>query len=75
MRQRKEQRFNLGLMLIVMSCLSSCAPAICEPVVLPQFPYAGPKVADELQNLSAEKYPHLWEWIGRLNKLRLELEN
>ncbi len=75
MRQRKEPRFKLVLMLIVMSCLNSCARDICEPVILPQFPYAGPKVADELQNLSAEKYPHLWEWVGRLNKLRLELEN
>lgn len=75
MWQIKEQRFKLGLMLIVMSYLNSCAPAICEPVVLPQFPYAGLKVADELQNLSAEKYPYLWEWIGRLNKLRMELEN
>jgi hypothetical protein len=44
-------------------------------MILPQFPYAGPMVADELQNLSAEQYPYLWEWVGRLNKLRLELEN
>ena len=62
-------------MLIVMSYLNSCAKTVCEPVVLPQFPYAGSKIADELQNLSAEQYPYLWEWIGRLNKLRLELEN
>jgi len=75
MWQRKELRYKLSLMLIVMSCLSSCAPAVCEQVILPQFPHAGPKVADELQNLSAERYPNLWEWIGRLNKLRLELEN
>ena len=75
MWQKKEPKFKLVLMLIVMSCLGSCAKDICEPVILPQFPYAGPKVADELQNLSAEQYPHLWEWVGRLNKLRLELEN
>lgn len=62
-------------MLIVMSCLNSCVQTTCEEVVLPQFPHAGPQVADELQDLSAEKYPHLWEWVGRLNKLRLELEN
>lgn len=62
-------------MLIVMSCLSSCAKVTCEPMILPQFPYAGLKVADELQNLRADEYPNLWEWIGRLNKLRLELEN
>ena len=62
-------------MLIVMSCLNSCVQTTCEEAVLPQFPYAGPKVADELQNLSAEEYPNLWEWVGRLNKLKLELEN
>lgn len=58
-----------------MSYLSSCAPVICEQIVLPEFPYAGPKVADELQHLSVEEYSALWEWIGRLNKLRQELEN
>lgn len=62
-------------MLIVMSCLNSCVQTTCEETVLPQFPYAGPMVADELENLSAGQYPYLWEWIGRLNKLRLELEN
>lgn len=61
-------------MLIVMSCLSSCAPVVCEPLALPQFPYAGSNVANELQNLSAEDFPALWEWLGRLNKLRQELE-
>lgn len=62
-------------MLIVMSCLNSCAPVVCEDPLLPQFPHAGTNVADELQNLNAEEYPNLWEWIGRLNKLRQELEN
>lgn len=62
-------------MLIAMNCLSSCTPVICETPILPQFPHAGVKVADELKNLSAEQYPSLWEWLGRLNKLRMELEN
>ena len=61
-------------MLIVISFLNSCAPEICEQSVLPQFPRAGVQVADELQTLSSEEFPHLWEWIGRINKLRLELE-
>jgi hypothetical protein len=38
------------------------------------FPKAGVKVADELEHLSFEEYPHLWEWIARLNKMRKELE-
>ena len=61
-------------MLLVMSCLGSCAPANCE-LPLPQFPPAGPKVADELQNLSAEQYPATCDWIDRLDKLRRELKN
>lgn len=62
-------------MLTVMSCLSSCAQTVCEQRFMPAFPHAGPKVADELENLDAAHYPHLWEWVGRLNKLRQELEN
>ncbi|MEE6207856.1 MAG: hypothetical protein VZR95_07380 [Alphaproteobacteria bacterium] len=75
MWHKSGQKFRLGLMLGVMSCLSSCAPAVCECEINPVFPYAGAPVANELQNLSATEYPYLWEWIGRLNKLRMELEN
>jgi len=42
---------------------------------LPQFPLAGAQVAAELEHLSAEEYPRLWEWLARLNKLKQELEN
>lgn len=62
-------------MLSVMSCLSSCAREVCECEINPVFPHAGIAVANELQTLSAAEYPYLWEWIGRLNKLRLELED
>ena len=75
MWRRKEQKYNLSLMLIVISFLNSCAPEICEQSVLPQFPHAGAKVANELQTLSSEEFPNLWEWIGRINKLRMELED
>lgn len=61
-------------MLLVTSCLNCCAKVNCEQYELPVFPKGGAPVADELQNLSAEEYPHLWEWLARLNKLRLELE-
>ena len=61
-------------MLIVMSCLSCCAAVNCEPLPMPEFPVGGAKVADELQHLSAEEYPSLWEWLARLHKLKLELE-
>lgn len=71
----RERKFKQLLMLAAMSCLSSCAPAVCETNILPQFPYAGPQVAAELQNLSAEDYPYFWDWLARINKLRMELEN
>lgn len=62
-------------MLLAMSLLNSCTTVNCEQMLLPQFPYAGTKVATEMENLSAEDFPYLWEWIARLNKLRQELEN
>lgn len=61
-------------MLLALIFLSSCAQANCEFYSLPAFPKAGVKVADELENLSFENYPNLWEWIARLNKMRKELE-
>ena len=61
-------------MLLVMNCLNSCAPVHCEIYNPPVFPKAGIKVADELESLSFNEYPNLWDWIGRLNKMRKELE-
>lgn len=72
---KKEQKFKLSPMLLAMSLLNSCATVNCEPEITPLFPYAGAKVATEMENLSAEDFPNLWEWIARLNKLRQELEN
>ena len=31
-------------------------------------------MADELENATAVDYPATWEWIGRIDKLRQELE-
>ncbi len=61
-------------MLLVLNCLNSCAAANCEISALPVFPKAGAKVADELENLSVDEYPNLWEWIARLNKMRKEIQ-
>ncbi len=62
-------------MLLALSLLNSCKGANCENITLPQFPHAGPKVATEVESLSIEEFPNLWEWFARLNKLRQELEN
>lgn len=59
-------------MLVVMSCLSSCNTTVYN--YCPMYPIAGPKVAQELEQISAQAYPYTWEWLGRINKLRQELE-
>ena len=40
----------------------------------PVWPTAGQAVAAELEKASCSEFPNTWEWIGRLNKLRQELE-
>ena len=72
MGKKSEQIFILGLMLIAMSCLNSCAKTCYN--TCPVYPIAGERVAQELENLSTEQAPNFWEWLGRVNKLRQELE-
>ena len=57
-------------MLLALSCLSSCATTNYDNC--PIYPVAGEKVAKELE--SAGDLPNTWEWIGRVNKVREELE-
>lgn len=57
-------------MPVVMSCLSSCTPVSSD--YCPVYPVAGEKVAAELEQ--AGDLPATWEWIGRIDKLRRELE-
>lgn len=38
------------------------------------YPVGGAKVGAELSRLDVKDYPHTWEWIGRIDKLRQELE-
>lgn len=62
----------LVLMFLVMSCLSSCAPVSSD--YCPVYPVAGVAVAAELEKASYSEFPNTWEWIGRIDKLRRELE-
>ena len=67
------------LMPAVLLCLSSCVAEPSEPVCsCPVYPVAGPEVARELEQAQSLKFKtvidHTWEWIGRINKLRQELE-
>ena len=70
MLKRKKLIFILAGVLLVQSCLSSCTTTSYNNC--PAWPIAGEKVAKELE--SAGELPYTWEWIGRINKLREELE-
>lgn len=62
----------LALMPVVINCLSSCTTECYN--TCPVYPAAGKSVAEELSNLEETQYPNTWEWIGRINKLREELD-
>ena len=53
-------------------CLSSCVKASYD--FCPIYPVAGEKVAQELEQIEFEKAENFWEWLGRIEKLREELE-
>ncbi|MBQ9732070.1 MAG: hypothetical protein IJV97_03170 [Alphaproteobacteria bacterium] len=55
-----------------MLCLSSCTQKNYN--YCPIYPIAGSNVANELQRLNYQDYPYTWEWIGRIDKLRQELD-
>lgn len=59
-------------MLTVVNCLSSCTATNYN--FCPQYPIAGLKTAIELEQIEYESAPYFWEWMGRINKLRQELE-
>jgi len=59
-------------MLIVMNLLTSCKQVNYDNC--PVYPVAGKKVAQELKKADYDEYPNTWEWLGRINKLRQELE-
>ena len=63
------KKFLQLLLLISLSCLSSCAAESFS--VCPAWPLAGPAVADELTAVEGKNF---WEWMGRIDKLRQQLE-
>ena len=72
MLKSKSQKFILVLMPLVLSCLSSCTTTNYN--LCPRYPIAGEKVASELEQIPAKDLEATWEWLGRINKLRQELE-
>lgn len=51
-----------------------CSCSTMEYYSCPVYPVGGPKVGAELSTLDGAKYAHTFEWIGRIDKLRQELE-
>ena len=38
------------------------------------FPKGGPEVGKEIDQIPYQGYEHFWEWLGRLQKLKEELD-
>lgn len=72
MLKKKKQKFGRRLLPVAIICLSSCVQANYNNC--PVYPAAGVKVAEELEKIPYNGYENTWEWIGRINKLRQELE-
>lgn len=61
--------FLLILLITLFGCSTRANYNFC-----PMFPVGGAKVGAEVSRLDVKDYPHTWEWIGRIDKLRQELE-
>jgi len=72
MLKKKKLKYGLGLTLLLMS-LPACSCKINYDNC-PIYPVGGKSVGTELKRLNGAEYPALFEWLGRINKLRQELE-
>lgn len=53
--------------------LSSCS-LMANYKPCPVFPIGGAEVGKELESIPYTGYEHFWEWIGRIEKLKEELD-
>lgn len=72
MLKLKNLLFIASLTLAATACSTKCVQVNYEHC--PVYPVAGSAVADELEKASYSEFPNTWEWIGRIDKLRQELE-
>ncbi len=72
MSKGKKQQLRLVLMPVVMSLCGCSNPVYYSSC--PLYPVGGAKVGIEIERLSFEEYPATWEWLGRIDKLRQELQ-
>jgi hypothetical protein len=52
--------------------LSGCETASCKSTL--HFPVAGEKVAEELAKIPENGFENFWEWLGRLEKFKRQIE-
>ena len=64
--------FIVGLTLVATACSTKCVQVNYS--FCPTYPVAGAAVAAELEKADYSDFPNTWEWIGRIDKLRQELE-
>ncbi len=72
MLKRKKRQFTVALIWSGLLCLGSCVRENYD--FCPMYPVAGKKVAQELEKAELDEAENFWEWMGRVNKLREELE-
>ena len=61
------------LLLLILQILFACSTT-ANYNNCPTYPIGGPKVGAEVIRLDVAEFPNTWEWIGRIDKLRQELE-
>lgn len=72
MCRRNIVKSHRNLIWSVVLCLSSCA--VDNSDICPTFPLAGSRVAEELEQAEYKDFKNTWEWIGRLEKLKRQLD-
>ena len=72
MSKRKKLKYILLLMLGAMILFGCSTPANYNNC--PVYPVGGQAVGKELEKANYSDFPNTWEWLGRIDKLRQELE-
>ena len=72
MSKKRKLKYILVLLLaviILFGCSTTANYSNC-----PVYPVGGPAVGQELEKVPYQGYERFWEWLGRVDKLRQELE-
>ena len=72
MSKNKRIKYTAVLLLILI-VLFGCSTKV-NYSNCPTYPVGGRPVGEELATLDSVEYADTWEWIGRIDKLRQELE-